>query len=58
MTAKNIAVVDEEIFDESEEELVDSQLPVVCHQNRHFGKIEGSNLCLQCWRMKERVFKF
>ncbi|XP_059163901.1 regulatory-associated protein of mTOR-like isoform X2 [Physella acuta] len=55
MTAKNIAVVDEEIFDESEEELVDSQLPVVCHQNRHFGKIEGSNLCLQCWRMKERM---
>ncbi|CAL1542232.1 unnamed protein product, partial [Lymnaea stagnalis] len=56
MTAKNIIVAEnEEIFDESEGELVDSQLTVACNQPRHCGKIEGSNLCLQCWRMKERM---
>lgn len=59
MTAKNIAMIgSEEIFDESEGELIDSQLPVVCCQSRHCGKIEGANLCLQFWRMKERVSLF
>ncbi|CAG5135312.1 unnamed protein product, partial [Candidula unifasciata] len=56
MFAKNIIMVDnEEIFDESEGELVDSMLPVVCNQNRHTSKIEGAKLCLHGWRMKERM---
>uniref|UniRef100_A0A2C9JG35 Raptor N-terminal CASPase-like domain-containing protein n=1 Tax=Biomphalaria glabrata TaxID=6526 RepID=A0A2C9JG35_BIOGL len=56
MAAKNtVSTENGEIFDESEGELVDSQLPVACHEKRHFGNIEGSKLCLQCWRMKERM---
>lgn len=52
MTAKNL-IDHEDIYDEGE--VKDSDLPVVCDENRHHGKIEGSTLCLQCWRMKERV---
>ena len=44
-----------EIFDQSEGELIDSQLPLACCEKRHSGKIEGLDSCLQCWRMKERV---
>ncbi|BFZ17584.1 hypothetical protein BsWGS_20619 [Bradybaena similaris] len=56
MYAKNIIMADnEEIFDESEGELVDSMLSVVCSNTRHTTKIEGPKLCLQSWRMKERM---
>ena len=57
MAAKNMTMIgNEEIFDQSEGELVDSQLPLACCESRHNGQIEGLELgCLHCWRMKERV---
>ncbi|RUS73614.1 hypothetical protein EGW08_018620, partial [Elysia chlorotica] len=57
MTTKNhIVVIDpDDLFDDIEGEPVDSHLPLVCNNARHQGKIEGSDTCLQCWRMKERM---
>ncbi|GFO38269.1 regulatory-associated protein of mtor [Plakobranchus ocellatus] len=55
--AKNaIVFIDsDEVFDDNEGDLVDWQLPLVCCKPRHQGRIEGSDTCLQCWRMKERM---
>lgn len=52
MTARSI-IDNGDIHNEGD--VSDSQLPIVCDENRHHGKIEGSTLCLQCWRLKERV---
>ena len=57
MAAKNMTMNGnaEEIFDQSEGELIDSQLPLACCESRHSGPIEGLDPCLQCWRSKDRV---
>ncbi|XP_070187994.1 regulatory-associated protein of mTOR-like isoform X2 [Littorina saxatilis] len=47
--------VDNEFFEEDDDDLMDSQLPIVCSQSRHTERIEGSTLETQTWRMKERM---
>lgn len=55
MRTTNMCDNENDYFEEDEEDLLDGQLPVVCNQNRHLQKIEGSPMITQTWRMKERV---
>lgn len=54
-TANTNGLRENEYFEEDEEDLLDVQLPLVCCESRHIGKIEGSSMVTQTWRMKERV---
>ncbi|XP_025084218.1 regulatory-associated protein of mTOR-like isoform X3 [Pomacea canaliculata] len=55
MRTTNMCDNENDYFEEDEEDLLDGQLPVVCNQNRHLQKIEGSPMITQTWRMKERM---